>query len=198
MASLEELWLQTFNRLCARAAHEIKGALNGVSVNLEVVRSRAGKPESPASAVSQYAEAATQQLTQVIGMTEAVLGLGRQAPEPLEVAPVLRRIAMLLGPGLETTGHRLEVVEPLPDLGTTPASGTAVRLAVGAALLAATETSARVVCAGEVAEGLATICIDHGGAPLQSLGQDMMDRLREAGVRFETSAYRITIAIPRI
>jgi hypothetical protein len=198
VASLDELWLETFNRLCARAAHDLKGALNGVSVNLEVVRSRASKPNAPATAVSQYAEAATQQLTQVIGMTEAVLGLGRPAPEPSEVAPVLRRTALLLGPGLETTGRRLEVVEPLPDLGTTPVSGTAVRVAVGAALLAATETSARVVCAGEVADGLATICIDHGGVPLQSLGTDMMDRLREAGVRLETSAHRITIAIPRI
>ena len=81
-ASLDELWLETLNRLFSRAAHDVKGALNGVSVNLEVVRSRASKPGTPATAVSRYAGAATQQLSQVIEMTEAVLSLGRQAPDP--------------------------------------------------------------------------------------------------------------------
>jgi len=40
MPSVDVLWLDTLQRICTRAAHELKGALNGVSVNLEVVRSR--------------------------------------------------------------------------------------------------------------------------------------------------------------
>lgn len=196
--TLDEMWLDTLNQLCARASHDVKGALNGVSVNLEVVRSRAEKPGAPASAVSRYALAATQQLSQVIEMTEAVLAFARRAPDPFPLAPVLRRMTVLLRPGLETTGRTLELVEPLPDLGSTSVSGAAVRLAVGAALLATTEASGRVVCSGEKVDSVATICIDHGGAPVPSLRADMLERLREAGVRVQSSGPRITIAIPRL
>ena len=195
--SLDELWLETLNQICSRAAHDLKGALNGVSVNLEVVRSRSAKPVLQSSEVSRYAGAATQQLSQVIDMTEAVLAFGRRPPEPFPLAPVLRRITVLLRPGLETTGRTLELVEPLPDLGTTPVSGTAVRLAVGAALLETTETSARVVCAGETVNGTVSISIDHGGAPLRCFGPEMLDQLRQAGVRLENTRSRVTITVPR-
>src|SRR5437762_998561 len=53
----DELWLAVQQEICGRAAHEIKGALNGVSVNLEVVRSRAGQGK-PADAIQRYADAA--------------------------------------------------------------------------------------------------------------------------------------------
>ena len=195
--SLDELWLETLNKLCAWAAHDLKGALNGVSVNLEVVRTRSAKPVLEGLDISRFAAAATHQLGQVIGMTEAVLAWARRAPDPFPLAPVLPRIIVLLRPGLETSGRNLELVEPLPDLGTTSVSGAAVRLAVASALLATTESSARVVCAAETMDGIATFRIDHGGAPVQSFGADLLTRLREAGVQFENVERRITIAVPR-
>lgn len=198
MASLDELWLDTLNQLCGRAAHDVKGALNGVSVNLEVVRSRSEKPGSPSSAVSRYAVSASQQLTQVIEMTEAVLAFARRASEPFPLAPVLRRMTVLLRPGLETAGRTLELIEPLPDLGSTSVPGAAVRLAVGAALLAATDASGRVVCSGEAVDGTATIQIDHGGASLPSLSPDLLACLRGEGLRYESSKNRITITVPRL
>ena len=48
----DALWLETLQRICGRAAHELKGALNGASVNLEVVRSRATRAEALASSIS--------------------------------------------------------------------------------------------------------------------------------------------------
>ena len=56
------LWPAALQRALARAAHDVKDALNGVSVNLEVVRSRASRADTPASAVAPFAEAAAQQL----------------------------------------------------------------------------------------------------------------------------------------
>src|SRR4249920_2259514 len=89
---MDSLWLETLHRICGRAAHELKGALNGVSVNLEVVRSRSDKPDTPASSVNKYATAASNQLDGVITMTEAVLSLAREAREPVEIAMVVQKI----------------------------------------------------------------------------------------------------------
>jgi hypothetical protein len=39
---VERLWLAALQRAIGRASHDVKDSLNGVSVNLEVIRSRAG------------------------------------------------------------------------------------------------------------------------------------------------------------
>ena len=39
-AVIDAMWLATLQGICARAAHELRGALNAVAVNLEVARSR--------------------------------------------------------------------------------------------------------------------------------------------------------------
>src|SRR4030088_2224818 len=89
------LWLATLQRALARASHDVKDALNGVSVNMEVIRSRALRPDAPASSVVQFAEAAGQQLERLTTLIEAVLALGRAEREPADVGVVLRRIALV-------------------------------------------------------------------------------------------------------
>ena len=39
------LWLAVVQRLMGRASHDVKDSLNGVAVNLEVIRSRAARPD---------------------------------------------------------------------------------------------------------------------------------------------------------
>ena len=80
-SSVEALWLDMLRVLCDRAAHEVKGALNGVMVNVEVVRSRSTKPDVTGASLHQYAQSASGQLDAVIAMTEAMLALGA-APAP--------------------------------------------------------------------------------------------------------------------
>src|SRR5207253_10199643 len=137
-AGIDVLWLDTLQRISARVAHEMKGALNGVSVNLEVVRSRCEKPNAAASAVSRYADAATGQLGTVIAMTDAMLALARPPREPAEIAVLLRRLEALLAPSARAEGHALELAEPLDPLedggGATTAPAGAVRLALGSAM----------------------------------------------------------------
>ena len=41
---IDTLWLRTLEEVVNRAAHEVKDSLNGVSLNVEVVRSRADRP----------------------------------------------------------------------------------------------------------------------------------------------------------
>src|SRR4051812_15243061 len=85
------LWLAALQRALGRAAHDVKDALNGLSVNLEVVRSRAARADAPASAVAPFANAAAQQLDRLTGLLDAVLALGRSEREPADVGITLRR-----------------------------------------------------------------------------------------------------------
>src|SRR5689334_5665 len=121
---VDALWLATLHRIFTRAAHEVKGALNGVSVNLEVVRSRSEKPDALASAVRQYAASAAGQLEGVIEMSEALLALGRPVREPVEIALMVRRFAALLEPAAKADSRRLEIDGSLETIGLTSANGS--------------------------------------------------------------------------
>ena len=108
LPSVDALWLDTLQRICTRVAHELKGALNGVSVNLEVVRSRSERQDAPASAVARYASSASDQLGAVIAMTEAVLVMARPPREPPDIGSIIRRLDALLSPTARVDGRTLE------------------------------------------------------------------------------------------
>ena len=55
MASVDELWLAVLQRLCDATAHDLKGALNGVALNVEVLRSRTGRSSTDAATLHQFA-----------------------------------------------------------------------------------------------------------------------------------------------
>ena len=126
---VEVLWLATLQRAVGRASHDVRDALNGVSVNLEVVRGRAARPDAPATAVAPFADAAGQQLERLTTLLEALLALGRAEREPVDVAVTLRRVATLCG--ASTSSADAEVLVELGNLEATPTTvrGDAVRAA---------------------------------------------------------------------
>lgn len=140
---VEALWLATLQRALGRASHDVKDALNGVSVNLEVVRGRAARPGVPASGVAAFAEAAAQQLERLTTLIEAVLTLGRAEREPADVAVTMRRIAIICG--ASSSSADAEVVVEVEDVesAATTVRGDAVRLALGAPLLELVQGSDR-------------------------------------------------------
>src|SRR5918993_5991538 len=91
------LWLAALQRAMGRASHDVKDALNGVSVNLEVIRGRSARPDAPAAAVASFAEASAHQLERLTNLIEAVLALGRAERQPADVVVTLRRLAALCG-----------------------------------------------------------------------------------------------------
>jgi hypothetical protein len=198
-ASAGELWVDTLERLCGRTAHELKGALNGVAVNLEVVRSRCERPNTLASAVGPYANSASDQLGIVIETTEALLALARSARTPVEVARVTRHVHALLAPAARSQGKRFELSGPLDGLGATSAGASAARLAVAASAMAATDAWSHVVCrvAGDDSDGIlrfesrdaepAACCID--GAIVDAVGR--------SGIRIQVDGSTISITFPR-
>src|SRR5919112_40064 len=145
------LWLAALQRALGRATHDVKDALNGVSVNLEVVRSRASRADAPASTVAPFAEAAAQQLERLTGLLDAVLALGRSERGPADVGVTLRRVAALCSASNAASDARVTVREALVGDARTSVATDAVRLALIAPLLDAVasrrgESRDAVVC----------------------------------------------------
>ena len=204
MATVEELWLGVFQRLCDATAHQFKGALNGVAVNLEVVRSRAGRGEAGGSALQPFAEAAAAELESVIQSAEAMLALARPSRGPADVARITRDVAVLASRGAgpaesdETGGRRLTVDKGVERLGTTSAPTSAARLAIAAAVLAAVEASKDVVCSAVEDGGGPAIrvsCGERDGSRF-ALSDEVVSAAYSAGVHLDISESGATITFP--
>lgn len=78
---LAEHWTPALEELARRTSHEVRNALNGVSVNLEVINSRmeraAGGGDPVAASVLPFVRSAAEQLDQLAGITDSFLSLVR-------------------------------------------------------------------------------------------------------------------------
>jgi len=194
---IDALWLGVLARIGGHAAHEVKGALNGVSVNVEVVRTRAEKPGAAAATVAQYANGAAEQLTAVITMSEALLWLVREPRGPIAIATVVDRVEALLGPAARADGRRLETDESLNQLVATSADANATRLAIGGCMLAGVEQSMHARCAaGDHAGGPAVRIESRDGAALAT-DETLVTAVASAGIRITAEPTAIFIRFPR-
>ena len=194
------LWLAALQRALGRAAHDVKDALNGVSVNLEVVRSRAARAEAAASTVAPFADAAAQQLDRLTGLLDAVLALGRSEREPADVGITLRRVATLCSASSTATDGRIVVRDASVGDARTRVPGDVVRLALVCPLLEAVvgargEPRGRVEC--ELAsEGETLVVRLHAGRPVR-MPPEVAEPLRAAGVTWSESADELSLVFPR-
>jgi hypothetical protein len=147
VTDLDELWLQALQQVVGRAAHEVKDSLNGVSLNLEVIRSRASRPNGggDTSTFNVFATAASEQLELLAIRTEAVLFLARPAREPADVAVILGHLSTLLIPATKADGGRL-AVDGYQTSAPTSAPAQATRLALAAGLLSLTNNGSSGHC----------------------------------------------------
>jgi signal transduction histidine kinase len=192
-AGVEGLWLATLQRALGRASHDVKDALNGVAVNLEVVRGRAARADAPAAAVAPFADAAAQQLERLTSLIEAVLALGRAEQQPVDVVVTLRRIAKVCG--ASSSSADAEVVVEMGDVesATTSVAGAAVRLALAAPLLAlvhgengsARASAVRCVVS---ADGEGTVVTIGARGRHAAMPGEVADAVRAAGVRWSDPA----------
>ena len=193
---VELLWLDTLQRISGRSAHELRGALNGVSVNLEVVRSRTAKVADGPVAIAKYADAAGDQLTHVIAMSEALLSLARAPRGPVEIGPVIRRFEALLGAAARADGRSL-VIEPSTDtLGMTSVGGAAARLVIGASLLAALDASTQVLCRSTGGDRPALRVESCDGASFE-LPAQVAAAAVDAGIAVSAEPSALSISFPR-
>ena len=194
------LWLAALQRALARAAHDVKDALNGVSVNLEVVRSRASRADAAASTVAPFADAAAQQLERLTALLDAVLALGRSERGPVDVGITLRRVAALCSASNAASDARVTVREALVGDARTSVAIDAVRLALTAPLLDVVasrrgESREAVVCelTGEP-DALVVRLLADRPVPMPA---DASEVLRAAGVRWTDSGHELSVVFPR-
>ncbi|HYS69356.1 MAG TPA: hypothetical protein VEM14_03895, partial [Gemmatimonadaceae bacterium] len=81
---------QAVREIIRRAGHELRNALNGVAVNVEVVRSRLGREGSPLDLTS-FAERASAQVGEASALADGLLALvgpllASSTPETLKAA----------------------------------------------------------------------------------------------------------------
>ena len=198
-------WLATLQRLFAGVAHDVKDSLNGVSVNLEVVRSRSAKVEVQGSAIAPFAAAAGQQLERLTTLLEAMLAVGRSEREPVDVGVTLGRVAALCGASASPDDARVELDDVAAEAATTSLGGDVVRLALTAPLLDLVVGSDRGTRAAPVR---CTLRVDRDGVVVTmaaagrraAMPLDAGDALRAAGVRWtegEQGNDELSLVFPR-
>ena len=197
------LWLATLQRAMGRASHDVKDAINGVSVNLEVIRSRAARPDVPASAVAAFSEAAAQQLERMTTLIEAVLSLGRPEGEPADVAVTLRRVVAICGASSSASDAAVELVEVPQSLSTaTSVRGELLRLALAAPLLDAVagvagRSRASVVRCTLDANDEAVLVTMRAEGRRVAMPELLIDAVRGGGIRWDDAGQDLSLAFPR-
>jgi len=200
-ADAGSLWLAALQHAVARASHDVKDALNGVSVNLEVVRSRASRPDAPASAVATFADAAAQQLERLSSLMDAVLALGRAERDPVDVGVTLRRIAALCGASSAAADSGVTVRDGSDGESRTRVSGDVVRLALAAPLLDAVvgvkggPRAADVAC-DLTGEPDALVVRMYADRPIR-MPSHVAATLRAAGVQWTEASHDLSLVFPR-
>lgn len=169
-ATLAFVWSALLEEVAALAAHEIKGALNGVSINLEVIRARAAQPGAAAASVTTFADNAASQLELTVRLVEGLLALARAPRESADLAGTLSRIAALLDPVARVAGGGI-AVEADDDLAGRAVADAGITRAVLAAVLLEIARDGRLATCrvgGPAQDGLAVRvrCADGQGAPL--------------------------------
>jgi signal transduction histidine kinase len=194
------LWLAVLQRALGRAAHDVKDALNGVSVNLEVVRSRASRADATASSVAPFAEAAAQQLERLTALLDAVLALGRSERGPVDVGITMRRVAALCSASNAASDARVTVRETLAGDARSSVAIDAVRLALTAPLLDVVasrrgESREAVVC--ELASDGDVLVVRLLADRPVPMPADTAEVLRAAGVRWTEAGHELSVVFPR-
>jgi hypothetical protein len=85
-----------------RAGHEIRNALNGVAVNVEVVRSRSGG-DAPAGSLASFAEHAMIQVGEASALIDGLLAL-------VNSVLTAQAAGTLKSPGSHGAGSRIELM----------------------------------------------------------------------------------------
>ena len=190
------LWLVTLQEIMDRSAHEVKDSLNGVSLNLEVIRSRTARAETASKDVVSFAEAASGQFETLTERVEAMLALTRppRAGGGADLARALKLLSTLLVPAaradgrvLKVDGHERSVPTSAPVL--------AVRLALASGMLSLVKGSRSGSCT--LQSGLEPVVrFSHESAVTCSLDSAVADALAGCNINTRRSDHDLLIEFP--
>ena len=185
-------------------AHELKNPLNGIALNLDVIRTRAAKG-GDASSVAQFAAAAQVDLETLVLRLDALLALARPARPPIDLHHTVRAFGVLYAAAATAEGKR-GTVETAPASDTPVESNVAAaaaRFVIGAVLDAAIERGWRAECATATMDGIPRVVVRRR-SPAEAassdalLGDDVRDVARRTGIGVVERPDEITITFPRL
>ena len=188
---IDTLWLRSLEEVVNRAAHELKDSLNGVSLNVEVVRSRAGAGREGLEA---FAASAAEQLELLTVRAEALLFLARPPREPADVAVALRHLAALLIPAAKADGKRLSV-DGYGRSAPTSAPAQHTRLALAAGLLTLLNKGSSGRCLLEKTDET-VVRFSHESAGACTLEPAVAAAIQERQIRIEHAGPELLLRFP--
>ena len=198
--AIRALWQAALQDIVDRAAHEVKDSLNGVSLNLEVIRSRSTRDGVAGKDLKDFAEAASGQFETLTGRVEALLALGRSpraattGADVADVAVILKQLATLLVPAAKADGRVLQVKGDERGV-PTAAPALAVRLAIAAGLLTLVRGEKGGRCLLEGGEE-PVVRFSHESAVTCSLDSAVADALADSNIRHRRSGHDLLIVFP--
>jgi signal transduction histidine kinase len=148
--SPEAVWAEAFQALANHVAHDLRNALNGVAVNLEVVRTRSSRGAA-AAAIAPFAATAASQFEAVTAGAEALLAFARPEPAPPDVAAIIARLSHLTALKSES---RVQVNDSSEGQARTSAPAAVVRAVVARSVLNALAEDDTISCEIGVDDGI--------------------------------------------
>lgn len=193
--AISVLWLAALQEIVDRSAHEVKDSLNGVSLNLEVIRSRSSRADGKAGDVATFAEAASGQFETLTARVEAMLALARPPRTgSADLAQSLKLLATLLVPAARADGRTL-TVDGYEQSVPTGAPALAVRLALASGMLSLVKGSKSGRCT--LQSGLEPVVrFSHESAVTCSLDSAVAEALAGCNINTRRSDHDLLIEFP--
>jgi nitrogen fixation/metabolism regulation signal transduction histidine kinase len=195
MPGAAELWLRALQHLTAAVAHELRNPLNGVALNLEVLRGRVGHHQHDPATLTAFAEAAVSDLATAVRLTDALLAVARPVRSPVEAGSVLAPIATLVDAVATSRGGSLKVEIPDEIAPSLDVDGDALRGALTTVLLAAAETGTTVRC--RVGYEPAAVTVEATAEKAFTIGGDATATIEACGIAVRDVAGGTALRISR-
>jgi signal transduction histidine kinase len=195
MGAAPSLWLGALGRLAGRAAHELKNPLNGLALNLEVVRSRTVRGGTDVGALVPYATAAAQELERAIPLVEALLALARPLPNPVDLRLAMQPLLVLYGAIAKAGGGSLAVVYEAEHMFVTADCDT-VRALVAESL--DVSVGANLEVAGKVGESDGAISLRLVGGAGRPIATRMEQLAAEHHIRLNSDEDETLLLMPAL
>ena len=186
------MWVETLQALADYVAHDLRNALNGVAVNMEVVRGRSARG-AEASAIAPFAATAVAQFEVAAGAIEALLAFARPEPGDPDVAGITDRLARLVG---LRSGPRLTVTDRADGNGRTSVPGDVVRAVVARSVLNAFDASDAIACETTV-DGDIFLRVT-GASHVASPDPELVAVASAYGVRFASHGNVLEVRFPSV
>jgi len=189
--ALAALWATTLQAVANHVAHDFRNALNGVAVNLEVVRGRSARG-AEASTIAPFAATAAAQFETASAAAEAMLAFARAEPGDADVSAIAVRLSRLVA---LRGASMLTVTDGASGRARTSVPGEIVRTVVARSVLSALGTGDSVACEITVGDDifLHVTGASHVPPPPDS---ELLAVASDYGVRFASRGHTLEVRFP--